>query len=81
LGLACTLVSQVLLFCRNHRPLEELQCLAEENRLVLGQTKVCEKADEISAMPQLLRWLELAGWSRLMRATRDGDCTLKALSP
>ena len=34
---------------------------AQENRLVLAQTKVNEKSNEITAMPELLRWLELTG--------------------
>lgn len=34
---------------------------AQTNRLVLAQTKVSEKSNEITAMPELLRWLELAG--------------------
>lgn len=34
---------------------------AETNRLVLGQTKVDDKSNEISAIPELLSWLELAG--------------------
>lgn len=34
---------------------------AQANRLVLGQTKVNEKSNEITAIPELLRWLELAG--------------------
>src|SRR5947207_7398381 len=34
---------------------------AESNNLVLGQLKVEEKSNEITAVPQLLRVLELAG--------------------
>ena len=34
---------------------------AEENRLVLGQAKVDEKSNEITAIPELLRVLELSG--------------------
>ena len=34
---------------------------AEENRLVLGQTKIAEKTSEIAAIPQLLRVLEIRG--------------------
>jgi predicted transposase YbfD/YdcC len=34
---------------------------AESNRLVLGQWKVCDKSNEITALPELLRVLELAG--------------------
>ena len=34
---------------------------AEENRLVLGQTKVDEKSNEITAIPELLRLLEISG--------------------
>ena len=34
---------------------------AEENRLVLGQAKVDEKSNEITAIPELLRLLEISG--------------------
>ena len=34
---------------------------AESNRLVLGQWKVADKSNEITALPELLRVLELAG--------------------
>lgn len=34
---------------------------AETNHLVLGQTKVNDKSNEITAIPELLGWLELAG--------------------
>ena len=34
---------------------------AESNRLVLGQLKVADKSNEITAVPELLRALELAG--------------------
>jgi len=34
---------------------------ASQNRLVLGQLKVADKSNEITAVPQLLRALELAG--------------------
>lgn len=34
---------------------------AESNRLVLGQLKVADKSNEITAVPELLRVLELAG--------------------
>ena len=34
---------------------------AESNRLVLGQLKVADKSNEITALPELLRALELAG--------------------
>jgi predicted transposase YbfD/YdcC len=34
---------------------------AEENSLVLGQLKVADKSNEITALPQLLRVLELSG--------------------
>ena len=34
---------------------------AESNNLVLGQLKVDEKSNEITAVPKLLRVLELAG--------------------
>src|SRR6185503_19525142 len=34
---------------------------AEENRLVLGQAKIDEKSNEIAAIPELLRLLEISG--------------------
>jgi hypothetical protein len=34
---------------------------AEANRLVLGQVKVAEGSNEISAIPELLKVLEVAG--------------------
>lgn len=34
---------------------------ASANRLVLGQTKVDDKSNEITAIPELLRGLEIAG--------------------
>jgi predicted transposase YbfD/YdcC len=34
---------------------------AQENRLVLGQVKVAQKSNEITALPELLRVLELSG--------------------
>ena len=34
---------------------------ATENRLTLGQVQVAEKSNEITAIPQLLRVLDLAG--------------------
>ena len=35
---------------------------AEENELVLGQRKVDEKSNEITAIPELLKILNLSGW-------------------
>jgi hypothetical protein len=34
---------------------------AEDNRKVLGQIKVDEKSNEITAIPELLRMLEISG--------------------
>jgi predicted transposase YbfD/YdcC len=34
---------------------------ATEARLVLGQQKVCDKRNEITAIPKLLEWLDLKG--------------------
>ena len=34
---------------------------ASENRLVLGQVKVAEKSNEITAIPELLALLEVSG--------------------
>jgi predicted transposase YbfD/YdcC len=38
-----------------------LSAWASENRLVLGQVKVDEKSNEITAIPQLLNVLDLSG--------------------
>jgi predicted transposase YbfD/YdcC len=35
---------------------------ATENQLVLGQTQVAEKSNEITAIPELLRLLDISGW-------------------
>jgi len=37
------------------------KCLAADNRLVLGQIKTEAKSNEITAMPELLKVLELTG--------------------
>lgn len=42
-------------------PIHMVSAWAEKNRLVLGQVKVDEKSNEITAIPALLRWLELRG--------------------
>lgn len=45
----------------NQNPKYIVSAWAEENGLVLGQLKVDEKSNEITAVPQLLRVLELKG--------------------
>lgn len=43
------------------RPLHLVSAWANRNRLVLGQIKVNEKSNEITAVPELLRLLEIKG--------------------
>ena len=42
-------------------PLYMVSAWAAESRLVLGQTKVHDKSNEITAIPELLAWLDLRG--------------------
>ena len=46
---------------KNESPKYVVSAWAESNNLVLGQLKVEEKSNEITAVPELLRVLELAG--------------------
>jgi hypothetical protein len=46
---------------RGHSPRYIVSAWAQGNGLVLGQLKVAQKSNEITALPQLLRVLELAG--------------------
>ena len=46
---------------KEQKPIHVVSAWARENRLVLGQIKVEEKSNEITAIPELLRVLELAG--------------------
>jgi len=46
---------------RGHSPRYIVSAWAQGNGLVLGQLKVADKSNEITALPQLLRVLELAG--------------------
>ena len=46
---------------RGRGPLHLVNVWATENRLILGQWKVDEKSNEITALPALLRALELSG--------------------
>lgn len=46
---------------RDHSVKYVVSAWAEDNGLVLGQLKVADKSNEITALPQLLRALELAG--------------------
>jgi predicted transposase YbfD/YdcC len=46
---------------RGHGPLHLVNVWATQNRLILGQWKVNEKSNEITALPALLRALELSG--------------------
>jgi predicted transposase YbfD/YdcC len=42
-------------------PIDMVSAWASENQIVLGQVKVDEKSNEITAIPELLRMLEIAG--------------------
>lgn len=42
-------------------PIHMVSAWAQQNRLVLGQNKVDEKSNEVTAIPELLRALELTG--------------------
>ena len=46
---------------RGHGPIHLVNVWAARNRLVLGQLKVADHSNEITALPALLRALELAG--------------------
>jgi len=46
---------------RGHGPIPLVNVWAARNRLVLGQLKVADHSNEITALPELLRALELAG--------------------
>ena len=46
---------------RGHGPIHLANVWAARNRLVLGQLKVADHSNEITALPELLRALELAG--------------------
>jgi predicted transposase YbfD/YdcC len=46
---------------RGHGPIHLVNVWASRNRLVLGQLKVADHSNEITALPELLRALELAG--------------------
>lgn len=46
---------------RDHGPLHLVNVWASANRLILGQWKVADHSNEITALPELLRALELAG--------------------
>jgi predicted transposase YbfD/YdcC len=45
----------------NHGPVHLVNVWASANRLILGQWKVADHSNEITALPELLRALELAG--------------------
>ena len=47
--------------CRGQSPRSIVSAWAQGNGLVLGQLKVADQSNEITALPQLLRVLELAG--------------------
>jgi hypothetical protein len=46
---------------KDHGPIHMVSAWAARNRLVLGQVKVEEKTNEITAIPELLRTLQLKG--------------------
>jgi predicted transposase YbfD/YdcC len=45
----------------DNQPLHLVSAFASEARLVLGQVKVREKSNEITAIPELLEWLDIRG--------------------
>jgi predicted transposase YbfD/YdcC len=46
---------------KNKGAIQMVSAWASQNRLVLGQVKVAEKSNEITAIPQLLKVLEISG--------------------
>jgi len=46
---------------KNQKPIHVVNAWASEQRLVLGQVKVHEKTNEITAIPELIKVLELSG--------------------
>lgn len=44
------------------KPLHVVSAWANENKLILGQMKVEEKSNEITAIPKLLNILDITGW-------------------
>lgn len=46
---------------KNQKPIHVVNAWATEQRLVLGQTKVKNKSNEITAIPELIKVLELSG--------------------
>lgn len=46
---------------KNRKPIHVVNAWASEQRLVLGQTKVNDKSNEITAIPELIKVLELSG--------------------
>lgn len=48
-------------FDTNQKALHMVSAFASECRLVLAQTKVSDKSNEITAIPELLAWLDLQG--------------------
>ena len=55
---------------------------AEENEIVLGQRKVDEKSNEITAIPELLKLLAISGCivTRMTRKRRRSGSTVKTVS-
>lgn len=48
-------------FDGNGRQLHTLSAFATERRIVLGQEKVFDKTNEITAIPKMLEWLDVSG--------------------
>ena len=46
---------------KNQKPIHVVNAWASKQRLVLGQTKVNDKSNEITAIPELIKVLELSG--------------------
>ena len=56
------------------RAIDMVSAWAEENHLVLGQRKVDEKSNEITAIPELLKMLALSGCIVTIDAKVVGVC-------
>lgn len=48
-------------FDKNQNALHTVSAFATEARIVLGQEKVADKSNEITAIPKLLEWLDISG--------------------
>jgi len=65
---------------RDHGPLHLVNVWASANRLILGQWKVADHSNEITALPALLRALELAGCTVTVDALNCQKTVAKEIS-